>query len=74
MRIGFIGAGKVGTTMARYFASKKYTISGFYSRSFKHATASASQINSQAFNRLAECIEASDWLFLTVPDDRYSQE
>ena len=70
MRIGFIGAGKVGTTMARYFASKKYTISGFYSRSFKHATASASQINSQAFNRLAECIEASDWLFLTVPDDQ----
>ena len=56
--------------MARYFASKKYTISGFYSRSFKHATASASQINSQAFNRLAECIEASDWLFLTVPDDQ----
>lgn len=46
MRIGFIGAGKVGTTMARYFASKKYTISGFYSRSFKHATASARQINS----------------------------
>ena len=67
MRISFIGAGKVGTTMARYFASKKYTISGFYSRSFKHATASARQINSQAFNRLAECIEAVSYTHLTLP-------
>lgn len=70
MRIGFIGAGKVGTNLARYFFSKDFTITGFYSRNFEHAVESSRQTNSCAFKKLAECVEASDWLFLTVPDDQ----
>lgn len=69
MRIGFIGAGKVGTNLARYFYSKNFAIAGFYSNHFEQAVESSQKTKSQAFTSLAECVKASDWLFLTVPDD-----
>ena len=32
MQIGFIGAGKVGFSLGRYFAENGLTVSGYYSR------------------------------------------
>ena len=70
MRIGFIGAGKVGTNLGRYFRSKDFPIVGYYSRNYENAVAASRQTNSRAFTDLKECIEACDWLFITVPDDQ----
>ena len=32
LRIGFIGAGKVGVTLGAYFASKGFNVAGYASR------------------------------------------
>lgn len=70
MKIGFIGAGKVGTNLGRYFDNKGWALSGFYSKHYEDAIFSARQTNSHAFSELSECVAASDWLFITVPDDQ----
>ena len=40
--IGFIGAGRVGFTLGRYFVENGLNVSGYYSRTYEHAV-SASQ-------------------------------
>lgn len=69
-QIGFIGAGKVGTNLGRYFAYKGLGLSGYYSRRFNAAEDSAKQTNSRAFSSIKEILAVSDWLFITVPDDQ----
>ena len=41
--IGFIGAGRVGFTLGRYFVENGLNVSGYYSRTYEHAV-SASQL------------------------------
>lgn len=70
MRIGFIGAGKVGCSLGIYFREKGLELAGFYSRSLEHAVFAADQTKSNAFTELQALVEASDWLFLTVADQQ----
>ena len=35
MRIGFIGAGKVGFSLGKYFLLNEYEISGYFNRNIK---------------------------------------
>lgn len=82
MRIGFIGAGKVGTTLGKYFISRamqidnqrkeNFTLSGYYSRNPKSAEEAANFTNSTRYDTLEQIIEDSDCLFLTVSDDAIS--
>ncbi len=84
MRLGFIGAGKVGTTLGKYFVSmsvqidkkdgivQNFTLSGYYSRNTKSAEEAAIFTNSTKYDTLEQIIEDSDLLFLTVPDDAIS--
>ena len=41
MRIGFIGAGKVGFTLGKYFAVNGLDVAGYYSRNYKSAEEAA---------------------------------
>jgi predicted short-subunit dehydrogenase-like oxidoreductase (DUF2520 family) len=68
MRIGFIGAGKVGFTLGRYFAENGTAVSGYCSRSSASAKAAARFTGSKAFESHAELLAESDAVFLTVPD------
>lgn len=71
MKIGFIGAGKVGTSLGRYIAEQQtngVSVSGYYSRRLESAEFSAKSTNSACFTRLSFLVDASDILFLTVPD------
>ncbi|MGM0216149.1 Rossmann-like and DUF2520 domain-containing protein [Enterococcus sp. AZ109] len=68
MKIGFVGAGKVGCSLGHYFVSKGFELAGFYSRKLEAATFAAERTGSQAFSTLEELVAASDWLFLTVSD------
>ena len=68
VRIGFIGAGKVGFSMGKFFAQGGLTVSGYYSRSSQSAREAAAFTNSTCFQTLADVVAASDALFITVPD------
>lgn len=69
MKIGFIGAGKVGFTLGKYFTERNRTcVSGYYSRNLEHAREAAEFTKTKYYEKIEELIEASDTLFLTVPD------
>lgn len=68
MKIGFIGAGKVGFSLGKYFAENGLEISGYYSRSESSALEAAHFTDSELFLSAEDLISASDAVFLTVPD------
>ena len=71
MKTGFIGAGKVGFTLGKFFSSKEndsIKVTGYYSRNTQSAEEAAQFTQTQAFDDMGVLIEASDVLFLTVPD------
>ena len=68
MKIGFIGAGRVGTTIAKYLKEHGKSVTGFYSRSKEHAMESASFTDTLCFTDTKTLVEESDVVFLTVSD------
>ena len=68
MRIGFIGAGKVGFTLGKYFAEHNICVSGYYSRSTDSAEDAAKFTGSRPFKELSDLVSNSDTIFITVPD------
>lgn len=80
MKTGFIGAGKVGFTLGKFFCTKRskegsgchetdsIEVTGYYSRNTDSAEEAAKFTETAAFTDLGALIEASDVLFLTVPD------
>ena len=68
MRIGFIGAGKVGFTLGKYFTEHNICISGYYSRCTDSAEEAAKFTGSCLFKELSDLISNSDTIFITVPD------
>jgi predicted short-subunit dehydrogenase-like oxidoreductase (DUF2520 family) len=67
--IGFIGAGKVGTSLGCYFKHKGFEIAGYYSHTADHAADAARRTDSVAFTNQLELIEKSDMIWITTPDD-----
>lgn len=68
MKIGFIGAGKVGFSLGKYFLEHKQNISGYYSKNINSAMEAAKFINVEAFNSLEEVVKKSDIVMITTPD------
>ncbi len=68
MKIGFIGAGKVGFSLGKYLSLCGQTVTGYYSRNFESAKLAAAFTHSFVFSDLKTLLNASDTLFLTVPD------
>lgn len=68
MKIGFIGAGKVGTSLGKLFAQHDVTVTGYYSRTLQHAEQAAAYTQSRCFLSLEDVCNASDTLFVTTPD------
>ncbi|OPJ61296.1 Rossmann-like and DUF2520 domain-containing protein [Clostridium oryzae] len=69
IKIGFIGAGKVGFSVGKLFKINSLDLSGYYSRNFHSAEAAAEFTNSSAFYDIEALIKCSDIIFITVPDD-----
>lgn len=69
MKTGIIGAGKVGTSIAKYLKINNYNITGFYSRNIQSAKESAQFAETNFYTNPAELISASDIIFITVQDD-----
>jgi predicted short-subunit dehydrogenase-like oxidoreductase (DUF2520 family) len=70
MKIGFIGAGKIGFTLGRYFAEKGVFIAGYYSRTVSSALEASNFAGGRAYVKVSHLLGASDCdvLILTVPD------
>ncbi len=68
MRIGFIGAGKVGFTLGRYFTEHGIDVSGYYSKNPRSADEASEFTHTKSYRQLEGLTDASDALFLTCPD------
>lgn len=68
MKIGFVGAGRVGCSMGKYFVEHGMELSGYYSPTLKHATWAASFTKSNVYQTLEELVGASDTLFIATVD------
>ena len=69
MNIGFIGAGKVGVSLGKYFTINKLTVVGYYSEFSKCALEAAEFTNSKAFSSMEDLICVCNVIFITTPDD-----
>lgn len=72
MKIGFIGAGKVGFNLGKYFSEKGAQVTGYYSRHQESAIEAAEFTNTKCYDTQGELISESDAIFLTVPDGEIS--
>ena len=68
LSIGFIGAGRVGFTLGRYFYEKNLELSGYFSNTYEHACQAAEFTQSKAYKSIKELVKASQVIFITVPD------
>jgi predicted short-subunit dehydrogenase-like oxidoreductase (DUF2520 family) len=69
MKIGFIGAGKVGFTMGKFLTAHQVEVSGYYSKSPSSSEEAAAFTGTRQYLQVNDLIQDSDALFLTVPDD-----
>ena len=49
-KIGFIGAGKVGVTLAKYFSERNVCVSGLYDKNYRDAAWASRFISAQCFS------------------------
>ena len=68
MRIGIIGAGKVGTTLGKYQSIHGKNGTGFYSRTHESADEAATFAETETYSSLCKLVEKSDVIFITTPD------
>lgn len=68
MRVGFIGAGKVGFSLGKYLKTGGVTVTGYYSRNPDSAKEAAEFTGTRYYKDLASITEDSDTLFITVAD------
>lgn len=72
LNIGFIGAGKVGCSLGKYFAENGresgLNVRGYYSRSSKSTKDAAHFTESEVYESIEALTDECDVIFLTVPD------
>jgi predicted short-subunit dehydrogenase-like oxidoreductase (DUF2520 family) len=73
MAIGFIGAGKVGFSLGKYFAENKIALSGYYSKSEISARNAAEFTDSFFYGNLSDLLNNSKIIFITTTDSAISQ-
>ncbi|SHG35711.1 Rossmann-like and DUF2520 domain-containing protein [Ornithinibacillus halophilus] len=73
MKVGFIGAGKVGVSIGKYFAEHGVHVTGYYSKTWQSSLEAAEFTNTTAYEHMRELVEVSDTIFITVPDGMIQQ-
>lgn len=70
MKIGIIGAGRVGCSMGKYLTDRGKTVTGYYSQTYENAACAAKFTGTDCFRRMEELVALSDTLMIAVPDDK----
>ena len=73
MAVGFIGAGKVGFSLGRYFSGHSIKVSGYYSRNPKSAREAADFTGTGFYTSIDDLMRDSKVIFITTPDDAIGQ-
>lgn len=68
MKVGFIGAGKVGCSLGRYFKENGVDVTGYYGMTPEASKAAADFTHTGNYETIESILGDSDTLFLTVPD------
>ena len=71
MKVGFIGAGKAGCSLGKYFSKQMKAdiqVTGYYSLIEEEARWAAAFTNSEFFSSAEDIIAASDTIILSTPD------
>lgn len=70
MKIGIIGAGRVGFSLGKYLSDRQNGVSvvGYYDTSFGNAVEAAAFTGTESFQEMDRLVAFSDTLFLTTPD------
>ncbi|WP_028855772.1 Rossmann-like and DUF2520 domain-containing protein [Psychrilyobacter atlanticus] len=69
MRIGIIGAGRVGISLGKYLRYRNFSISGYLKRERKENVIDPSKLGWESFESYTEIVEQSDIILIAVPDD-----
>ncbi|HEY87626.1 MAG TPA: DUF2520 domain-containing protein [Dehalococcoidia bacterium] len=69
VKLGFIGAGTVGSALATRLSSKGYQVVAVSSRDQTSARNLARSINCRAFDNNQDVTDAAELVFITTPDD-----
>ncbi|MCK8061030.1 MULTISPECIES: Rossmann-like and DUF2520 domain-containing protein [unclassified Fusibacter] len=72
MKIGIIGAGRAGINMAKLFIENEHEVA-FYDRSSAQLELAKSCAPKARITSVEELIRSSQWLVLSVPDDKIAQ-
>lgn len=67
--IGFVGAGRVGVSLGKYFSINGLKLKGYYSKSTKSAKEAADFTKSNFYSELKTLIEECNVIFITTPYD-----
>lgn len=70
MKIGFIGAGKVGFTLGKYLKENGIYVSGYYSRSGESSLEASIFTKTKQYENLGTLVKESDAVIITTPDDK----
>jgi predicted short-subunit dehydrogenase-like oxidoreductase (DUF2520 family) len=69
LKVGFIGAGKVGNALAIKLNARSYNVAAVASRTFASAEKLAQMVTGcQSFGTLQAAVDAADLVFITTPD------
>ena len=68
MKIGFLGAGKVGFSLGKWFVQGGIPVTGYHSRHRESAQEAAAWTGTRCFPTAEALVTASDAIFFTVPD------
>ena len=68
IRIGFIGAGKVGFSLGKYFRENNLNVIGYYSKNLDSAKRAAEFTDSKYYNDMEILIQECDIIFITTLD------
>jgi len=72
-KIGFIGAGKVGFSLGKYFSEGGFEICGYYSKNPSSAIEASKFTTSVNFLDLKDLVTNCNLLFITTPDDNIKE-
>ncbi len=74
LKVGFIGAGKVGSALAIKLSARGYNVTSVASRTFSSAEKLARMVSDcQAYDSLQTAADNSDLIFITTPDGAIGQ-
>ena len=68
MKIGFIGAGKVGFSLGKYLNDNNINVVGYFSKNIASAKEAAKFTNTNYYESLQFLIDCSDIIIITTPD------